>query len=287
MLRLHFTGWFQCRLATNPDPSDEPRGVSGYTFAVAGEPDLDRVIRFHEPVAPRSHGPEVGVYVRHVYFDGVEKADHCLVNARVDLRGDPKFESRNLLISEDRSGIGIIEPFDIHVVGDGVEISRKDLLYPPDETVPTHRVPAEFVARRAPSRKDGMTLDPNRIAEATGIVDPVRFRAEKAEALKLDLEAETDETSMAALQKRIRELRINDDATLRVLSLSLVQSWRFDLNGPATVNSKGADIDPVDTAAPWPIDFWMGGWDADSLCGFVSGTINIPLIEEPYRAQQD
>ena len=37
---LKFTGWFQCRLATDPDPTDEPRGVSGYVRAVAGEPDL-------------------------------------------------------------------------------------------------------------------------------------------------------------------------------------------------------------------------------------------------------
>jgi hypothetical protein len=31
---LKFGGWFQCRLATDPDPCDEPRGVSGYVHAV-------------------------------------------------------------------------------------------------------------------------------------------------------------------------------------------------------------------------------------------------------------
>ena len=46
-----FTGWVQVRLATNPDPTDEPRGVSGYTFALPGEPDLDRVLRTCDPVA--------------------------------------------------------------------------------------------------------------------------------------------------------------------------------------------------------------------------------------------
>ena len=43
-LYLHFEGYFQCRLATDPDPTREPRGVSGYTYALAGEDDLDQVI---------------------------------------------------------------------------------------------------------------------------------------------------------------------------------------------------------------------------------------------------
>src|SRR5690606_16465196 len=52
VLRIDFEGWFQVRLATDPDPSDEPRGVSGTTFALAGEPDFDRIVRFWEPIAP-------------------------------------------------------------------------------------------------------------------------------------------------------------------------------------------------------------------------------------------
>ena len=43
-LRIHFEGGFQCRLATDPDPTRESRGVSGYTYALAGESDLDQVI---------------------------------------------------------------------------------------------------------------------------------------------------------------------------------------------------------------------------------------------------
>ena len=45
-LLLRFQGWFELRLATDPDPTDEPRGVSGYTFAFGCEPPLDRVLRF-------------------------------------------------------------------------------------------------------------------------------------------------------------------------------------------------------------------------------------------------
>ena len=48
MLDIQFEGYFQCRFATDPDPSDERRGVSGPTFAAPGEPDLERTIRFND-----------------------------------------------------------------------------------------------------------------------------------------------------------------------------------------------------------------------------------------------
>ena len=33
-LVVQFGGWFQCRLPTDPDPTWEARGVSGYTRAI-------------------------------------------------------------------------------------------------------------------------------------------------------------------------------------------------------------------------------------------------------------
>lgn len=44
-LTINFEGYWQCRQATDPDPSDDPRGVSGYTYAVGAESDLDLIIR--------------------------------------------------------------------------------------------------------------------------------------------------------------------------------------------------------------------------------------------------
>ena len=73
MLILNFEGYFQMRMATDPDPTDEKRGISGYTFALAGEPDLDAKIhlqpdedgvwerKFGPPGTP---GPCVGVKVK-------------------------------------------------------------------------------------------------------------------------------------------------------------------------------------------------------------------------------
>ena len=44
-ITLCFEGYWQCRQATDPDPSRDPRGSSGYTYAVGAENDLDQIIR--------------------------------------------------------------------------------------------------------------------------------------------------------------------------------------------------------------------------------------------------
>jgi hypothetical protein len=278
MLVIHFDGWFQCRLATNPDPTDEPRGVSGYTFALPGEPDLDRIIRLQNPVAPRSHGPEVGVRVNAVTVHGHALADHPMVGAPVAWLDDPKFESRNLLLTDDRAGIGLINPFHIHMAGVGMTIRRVDVLYPDDPDRKLHQIPPEFLRRRAPLFLHGMTRDPIRVADATGMLDPLAYRQQRKERLEADLRRTTNPIAQAALAKRIRELDVTDPANLRVLALSLVQRWHFVLNGPAEV------LDPedrlggtLDLAQAWPIEFWMGGWDADALCGYLRGVLSIPF----------
>lgn len=43
-LNISFDGYFLCRLATDPDPSNEQRGVSGFTYSVAGETLLNPAI---------------------------------------------------------------------------------------------------------------------------------------------------------------------------------------------------------------------------------------------------
>ena len=40
-LNISFDGFWLCRLATDPDPSAEQRGISGFTYSVAGETLLD------------------------------------------------------------------------------------------------------------------------------------------------------------------------------------------------------------------------------------------------------
>ncbi len=93
MLVIAYEGWFQCRMASDPDPTNDPRGISGPTIAVAGEPDFDRVIRLQDPICPRyPHETDIGVDARAVgYVDpssppGTPPTDipgHPLVGAKV------------------------------------------------------------------------------------------------------------------------------------------------------------------------------------------------------------
>ena len=90
-LILEFSGRCMFRQPTDPDPYDELRGVSGYTFAYANEPDLNRVIYFQpDPAFPvRSHCPEIGVRVRRAYIQQLSGNTEigALCGATFDLLG--------------------------------------------------------------------------------------------------------------------------------------------------------------------------------------------------------
>lgn len=61
VLTIHYEGYWQCRQATDPDPSNDWRGASGYTYALGHENDLDQVIRLQkDEIAPCDFrdGPE-------------------------------------------------------------------------------------------------------------------------------------------------------------------------------------------------------------------------------------
>ena len=276
MLLLTFSGWFQCRLATNPDPTDERRGVSGYTFALGEEPDLDRVIRLQNPVAPRSHGPRVGVSVTEVKVDGKLRQGHPLVGASVELLGEARFESRNRVLSDDKAGTGPIHPFHLRISTRDASLERADVLDPDAPEAAVHEASAEALNRRAPTHLDGFRVDAARIRAAAGIEDAVAYRRRRLEKLEADLREATDPLAASVLRKRIRELAVEDPLDHRVLMLQVVQTRRFDLRGQATVRDLSGMLGSVDTVAPWPLEFWLGGWDADALCGFMQGTLQIP-----------
>ncbi|WP_163999758.1 hypothetical protein [Pyxidicoccus caerfyrddinensis] len=279
MLAIDFEGWFQCRLATDPDPSDEPRGASGFTFAMPGEPDLDRVLRFHRPVAPRSHAPEVGVFVRTVSVDGRPVDGHPLVGAPVELLGEPKFESRNYVLRD--SSQGPIVPFHLRIAGAGLRVEREDVLYPPDPGRKLHHVPSAALERRGSHIP--LTVDLLKIADATGIRDPGAYRRQRKALLEADLREERDATARAALEKRISELSIAGRERLQVVTLTVYNDYRFDVRGPATLvdPERRLGFEPA-LDRDWPLAFWMGAWDSDALCGFVRGMLSIPRVgEEP------
>lgn len=85
---LWFEGRFEVRFATGAAPYNDPRGNPdgtglGWMWALEGEPDfvpadsvpdtiekpVGRVIRFHNPVALRSHVPPIGVFVSAIEGD--------------------------------------------------------------------------------------------------------------------------------------------------------------------------------------------------------------------------
>jgi len=258
MLDIAFEGWFQCRLATDPDRYDHPRGERGWTFAAPGEPDLDRVIRFHDPVAPRTHGPEIGVWVREAQNEAGPLPNHPLRRARVELLDGAVFEGRNGEIAPDAQEP--IVPFHLRIVGGGVEVRREDPLDLGDPDDLMRRFPVDFDVRSP------------EVAEATGIADPGAFRQERRRRLEQDLLA-ADPLGQEALRMRLRHLQEPGPA---LVSLGYRLEYQFELRGAAVVADPERRLGTeIDLHSPWPIRFWMGGWDADALCGYVRGALRL------------
>ena len=267
----HFAGWLQVRLATNPDPPDEVRGISGYTFALPGEPDLDRVLRTHDPVAPRSHGPAIGIAVRAVSVDGVDVPGHPLIGAAIELHGQPMFESVNEVVMA--QGFEALEPFDLSLTQGEFRFRRRDYLDPsqPDLTVYT-APPALLAARRTASFALGTQL----MQEATGESDPVAFRAARLAQLQADLPLTKDPVLRAGLTRRISELEITDPNDHRTVSMTFIESRTYQLNGPIDLMDPAGGLAGLDQFATFAVGISMGSWDADALSAYAAGTISFP-----------
>ena len=175
----------------------------------------------------------------------------------------------------------MIHPFVIEISGDGVSLRREDILYPEQPDLPLHRIPPLALNRRAPVELAGMIYDAARVAAALGIDDAAAYRARRRQTLEQDRSSVADDIDAAALDKRIRELSITDPNNIRTVILSVVQDRRFDINGPAAIGDAGNALGAqCDASRDWPIDFWMGAWDADAMCGFVQGSLTIPTLPQ-------
>jgi hypothetical protein len=279
-LTLGFEGFVQVRLATDPDPSDEPRGVSGWTHAVAGEPDLDRVLVLQDDDARRvrrSWGPQVGVTVRSADIDGAASADHPLIGARVELLDAPRFEGRNWVIASD--GREPIYPLHLRISAPGIVLDKLDALTDSaGASIPFYLIGQEDLERRTP----GAEVDPATQAEvmaALGVPDndPVAWRLARKNRLQDDLDAldADDEVTATALRTRIADLEVPHPAGDLV---GFRMRYHLLVHGPGT-SSVAAGLLPgeVRDDADWELDFWVGGWDADALCMYLRGTVRIPL----------
>ena len=176
MLRLEFEGYFQMRMATDPDPTDEKRGDSGYTFALAGEPDFDAKIHFQpdetgvwqREFGPSNQvGPRVGVTVRRATRDGQAAAD--LIGTRVSFLDAQIIEHNGILA---RNDLFIIDPLRVRVSSaDNKEVllEREDWLNPADPNMPQWEATSAMILRRQPKRF--VTTSPE-VAAATGLRYP-------------------------------------------------------------------------------------------------------------------
>jgi hypothetical protein len=270
LLGLEFEGWAQCRLATDPDPSDEPRGVSGWTFAVAGEPDLDRVLRFQPAGATqRVPGPAVGVRVTGVARDGTSLADSPLAGAPVNLLGDPVFDGRNGLAYEDTHEP--IVPVHLRIEGGGVALERRHA----DAT-------GAFIVT-PPGRP---MRPPAAAAAAIGVATPAdqaRFRSTRADQLREALRAATSDTQKAALGRRLQSFGAGSGpGNILTDSLGYALPYHYELAGlDPIVEDPNGILGPVDGHSPWTLDLVVGIWDADALCTYIVGGLQLPLAPPP------
>ncbi|NJM06063.1 hypothetical protein HC891_07465 [Candidatus Gracilibacteria bacterium] len=275
MFSITFGGWFQCRLATDPDPTDEPRGVSGYTFAVGDEPDLDRVLRLNDPVALRSHAPEVGVLVRSVSHDGAVLIDHPLIGARVDLLDGARFEMRNYILAA-QPGTQAINPFNLQIGGNGILLRRADILDLDHPDWPITSISDDKLLRRG----GNFILDYARFVQVTKLPDYASYRLRRKALLEADLVTATDPLVRAALQKRLSEFAIDEQTPddRRRRGLGFVEERAFAINGPGLLDDPHGKFGfKPDFSRPWPISFWNGVWDCDALCGYMQGDLLLPL----------
>jgi hypothetical protein len=270
MIEIRFRGWFQVRLATDPDPYDEPRGVSGYVHAYAGEPDLDRVISFQPPAFTRPHGRPVGVVVDQVARDGAADLDHPLVGAAVDLLDEPKFEGRNGVIGDD--GFEPVYPFRMAVEKGAFRVVRS--VVPADPTFPYDGL-----------FPGGIEIGVNEVSDATGENGLAPAWTSRIDALVGDLAAAEDphRTGIAERLDFLRtELALGPRGATRFFFA--LMRYGYVLASPPELTDPGGWLDGHDDpATPWTADFWLGGWDADALCGYVRGTLRLPGAADPDR----
>lgn len=307
-LQLNFEGYFQMRMATDPDPTDELRGVSGYTFALAGEPDLDAKVHLQpdepgvwqrsfgidapgqksadeplkvpEPGTSDAENPRVGVVV-------TSASDESFVGARVAFLDAQILEHNGVLI---RNDFFFIDPLRVRITDrkGKVLLERNDWVNPADPAMPLWEATSSMLVRRQPTSAQSNSP---MVAAATGLPNAsnqtlIENRLRRRARL-IELLSETnDPTERAALETRIEQLAIveqwwnlsvgtyeNRPIDRRAHQLALLfDGWNIPVQGEVFVDTMGADA-----TQPWPLAFWMGGWDGDALTGYVKGTWTVAL----------
>ena len=293
-LTLNFGGYFMCRLATDPDPSDDPYGTSGYTMALSNEPVLDQVIRLqYDPkAAPLRKNPlphiKVGVTVTSVTFDGNFDAERtkALAGARVDLLQNPMFISTNNTVGSDDTMAFVVEPFHLKLTHNAplhgksvpVSIEAVDNLIPGHPGVKAVQIPNPAVYAR---RFSTAAPTPSPVAhQAIGVYDEYGYFRDRRRWLAEQIQKTSDPVERQGYQSRLYQI---DQWGNRVTNkLGFQANWSHGTNG-----EQRFDVPPdvatellggkVIVDQPWSVNYWFGAWDGDLLVGYMAGGLNIPF----------
>lgn len=292
LLTAQFQGHFMCRIAVDPDPTNETRGRSGYTMALPSEAPLDQVIRLQPDDYVRANtrapatsiGVTVGVDVTGVTFDGQPwNRSPGLLGAHVSLEGKgetfqgPVFVSRNNAIGSDDTMMFVIDPFVLALRGPGLEITATDIVDPAGGR-PLWKIDDPSVyARRMPVAFDGSSLE---VAQAISVFDPYAYFRGRRVWLQDEIDrlhasggGDDVELKIEEAKSRLYQLEFWGDRMINKLGFRL--EWEFDVNGPQTV--RGDLGGSAATDQPWHVRFWFGGWDGDLLTGYMRGELSIPF----------
>ena len=301
MLKLLFEGYYQMRMATDPDPPDDPRGLSGYTFALPGEPDFDHKLHFQPDEKgayqrvyglPGARGPQIGVQVVDAMENGAQRPD--LKGARVRFVDAEVVERNGVIV---RNDMFVIDPLRVRIEQPGTGaplLDRIDYLSG-DPNLPNLPIVDATKAQVERRQLQGGFADGSwKVALATGLPSPNdadllanrRERQRNLIALRDTIDRHRQPGEYSGLTTRITQLDLLKewwdltalpgavplDRRARQLAL-LADGWNIDINGQVLANAIGADEKKL-----WNLSFWMGGWDGDALCGFIQGELNLPLL---------
>jgi hypothetical protein len=163
-----------------------------------------------------------------------------------------------------------------------------------DVTRPHLRFDDVFLDQRTVTpRLNKIAIQSPEVAEATGIMDYAVARAERLadhRRLLVDLPnaaGGTDE-QQAALRKRIAALEADEHLEGARLAaeqfMGMQASYAFPLNGPPHVEDSAGHLQgEVGRSQLWEVAFWLGGYDVDALCGYMSGALTVPFHPDPGR----
>jgi len=277
---LRYSGRFQCRLASDPDPFNDPWGANSSfgMYAVQGpdpahpdEPPLDRIVRFHDPVALRPFSDPIGVSVSAIEAQvgtgtTTFKIGDSVAGLPVRLGSNCKFESQDGAFAQ--AGFEAISDFEFRIgtafLGRSAPAAVRPAGDPPPSTAPY----ADGVFRLdevGPWRPGDFGYpEPNWMQHATAVVT-----AKKAALLA--------QAPTTPAETRIRDRRVqehNNNLSGIRFALRLVERYSGLIDRDITVvPGDSAMLAYLASLAQYAYLGEFFNFDTDTHCGTATGTI--------------